>query len=221
MLPAQSLSPQAKLYLEQQKIALQKLNQDTNTDIIGYSIGKLLLTAFWAYLGYLLIIPPNNLIILDYANIIIHECGHFLIQFFQIFIFGDSQTIKFIAVAGGTGAQMLAPIFVTIYFLFKKAWYSAFFGIFWLGDNLIMNSSYIADARCLCLPSLWSMFGIEGATHDWNYMLGKMGLLEHDILISKIEKILGVTLIIFSLILMLGNIFSNLKTVFRPKSSNV
>ena len=101
--------------------------------------------------------------LIDNANLIIHEAGHFFFSFFG----------SFIHAAGGTLMQILFPMLIAVYFL-RNGYRTGFqVFVFWLGQNLINISVYAADAQTRKLPLLGN------GKHDWYYMLAKLGLLEH------------------------------------------
>ena len=43
----------------------------------------------------------------------------------------------------------------------------------WLGESLMYAGEYIADARRLALPL------VGGHIHDWNWLLGRWGWIDH------------------------------------------
>ena len=118
-------------------------------------------------------------------NLGIHELGHFILKPFGQFIY----------IAGGTIAQCSAPL-IAIFIFYKQ---SDYFGIAvcfgWLATNLYDVATYVHDARLRELP-LVSPFGME-AQHDWAYLLGRLGLLEHDQFIAiKIRLLALISMII-------------------------
>ena len=70
------------------------------------------------------------------------------------------------------------------------------FCVWWLGENLINISYYIADAMLQRLPLL------GGGVHDWGFLLGRMGKLHRAEIIGRNVFILGSLIIIGSLIWM-------------------
>lgn len=107
---------------------------------------------------------------LDAADLVIHEAGH---VFFAPFG-------PFLRMAGGTLLQILLPLALVWHFLRNDYRLGTQVMLFWLGHNLINVSVYAADARARRLPLL----GGDGVTHDWAYMLGRSGMLEHDALVG-------------------------------------
>ncbi len=108
---------------------------------------------------------------LSLLSFLIHEAGH------QVFgLMG-----QFIGVLGGTLAQILFPLAVGALAFYRRQLVWTFF-IFWLGQGLTEISRYIGDARAQQLPLFTpqTAFGGPAAIHDWNYILGTLGLLPFD-----------------------------------------
>ena len=125
--------------------------------------------------------------LLDTADLIIHEAGH---VFFAPFG-------PFLRMAGGTLHQILLPLGLVGHFL----WHGYRFGgqvmLFWLGHNLINVSVYAADAQARQLPLL----GGDRAVHDWAYMLGRLGALEHDAFVGGVVFALALAVFVLALVL--------------------
>ena len=118
---------------------------------------------------------------LDNADLLIHEAGHF---FFMLFG-------PFLRVAGGTLMQILLPSLLVWHFWRHSYRFGAQVSLFWLGHNFINISVYAADARARLLPLL----GGDNVVHDWWYMLGTLGILEHDRAVGHL--FFGLALIVF------------------------
>jgi hypothetical protein len=103
---------------------------------------------------------------IDNADLIFHEAGHFF-----FILFG-----RFIYTLGGTLMQIIIPLMIFSYFLSNEYRTGAQISLLWLGQNFINISVYAADARSKKLPLL----GGYNVYHDWNYMLGELGLLQYD-----------------------------------------
>jgi hypothetical protein len=99
---------------------------------------------------------------MDWINLPFHEAGHlFLAPFGHLLYF-----------LGGTLMQLFVPALLTAYFLFRRSPFSASACFWWLGENLLNISVYMADARELRLEL------VGGREHDWNeifYQLGWLG----------------------------------------------
>jgi hypothetical protein len=103
--------------------------------------------------------------------------------------FGD--TMHFL---GGTISQLMWPIILVFYFIYRKEYLSSSFCLFWFGENFLNISKYMADARDLILPL------VGGGTHDWNYLLYKWGVIHLDKGIAGVIFTLGVIIMTGSII---------------------
>jgi hypothetical protein len=101
-------------------------------------------------------------------NFGIHEMGHYLFGYFG----------EFIGFAGGTLLQCLVPILSMALFFRQRDFFAIAICFGWLSTNLFYAGWYAADARAMAIPLL-SPGGRE-VQHDWNYLLGAMGLLAWD-----------------------------------------
>ena len=108
----------------------------------------------------------------------VHELGHLLWAPFG----------EFMAVAGGSLNQLLVPVGAGALMLY----YGDYFGLAaagaWLSSSLSGLSTYIGDARALELD-LVSMG--QDSVHDWNYLLGQLGILKYDTSIASDVHKLG------------------------------
>ncbi|MCX7996862.1 MAG: hypothetical protein N2691_03885 [Patescibacteria group bacterium] len=138
---------------------------------------RLLLIVILVYWTYRLIVVDPPWILLDALNLMIHELGHVLFSFFGEFMY----------FAGGTIGQLFFPVAFTYRFATFRDWFAVGFCLFWVGNNLINIGYYISDARTMALPLL-----LDGSIHDWNWMLGRTGLLPYDSLIGAIVNGTGV-----------------------------
>src|ERR1700727_3168455 len=110
----------------------------------------------------------------------IHEGGHLLFR-----IAGE-----FLMVAGGTFLQLFAPFALAVYFVFRRQPQGVAFCIFFFFQQFLPISTYMADARAQDLPLL-TVGDAEYVIHDWNYLFGKLGVLEHDIQIASAVRAIG------------------------------
>jgi hypothetical protein len=124
-------------------------------------------------------------------NLCIHEGGHILLR-----PFGN----EVLHAAGGTLAQLAAPI-ASMAILWKdRDYFGLTFCLGWLSTNLIEVGVYMADARAQELP-LVSAEGGDGVTqHDWNFLFGKFGLLPQDEAIGLATRELGTAVMIVALL---------------------
>lgn len=117
-------------------------------------------------------------------NLALHEAGHALFGWFG----------EFIGIAGGSLFQCLCPGIAFAMFRRQGDWFGMSFCFAWLGTNFYDVATYAADARAMELP-LVTPFGSGGEDeeilHDWNWMLERLGWLEHDQLIAQGLRLLG------------------------------
>lgn len=122
------------------------------------------------------------ILIIDNADLIFHEAGHFILIF-------TGQTLRFL---GGTLGQIFFPIVFAFSFLRYRQYYSVTIMLWWLGENLTDIGIYMADARAQILPLI-------GGEHDWAFLFAKFDLLSYDVMIGKTFWWFGITLMIASL----------------------
>jgi hypothetical protein len=116
----------------------------------------------------------------DGVNLIFHEAGHLILGFMP----------EFIVALGGTLLQLIIPGLLAFYFHRHEKMFAAQFCVMWLGQSLLNVSNYIADARARVLPL------VGGGEHDWTYLLGKMGLLQHDVAIGKFLNVIALLIFV-------------------------
>lgn len=131
------------------------------------------------------------LAIMDGANLIFHEAGHVI-----FLLFGD-----FLQFLGGSLFQVALPAALTAYFWRNDQRASASVTLFWTGESMTNVAVYIADAR-------WMALHLIGGEHDWNYLLGRLGLLNQ-------AESLGRFVFIFGILTILGAIFVFLADLAR------
>ena len=125
----------------------------------------LLLYLAWIGVGHLS--DPATTSLFGGVTLGIHELGHLL-----LFWAGP-----FLAVAGGSLAQLAAPVAAALLLLRQRDYFGVSVAAAWLSFSLFGLAAYVGDARAQNLP-------IVGLTadpiHDWNYLLGALGFLEWD-----------------------------------------
>lgn len=134
------------------------------------------LTAVIAVYGGFLVLNPGHYGWLDSLDLAIHEFGHPLFG-----LFGE-----FIGSLGGTLMQLLMPAAFVAYFWRRGDRHAAMVALWWIAQNLWNISVYVQDARAEELPLL------GGGEHDWNYLLGTLGLLQQDRLIGDGVHLVGI-----------------------------
>lgn len=133
--------------------------------------------------------------VIDDANLTIHEAGHPLFA-----IFGE--TMGFL---GGTLLQLLVPLLFGFSFLRRADLFAAGVMLWWTGQNLLGIGKYIADARAQALPLI-------GGEHDWAFLLGRFGVLEHDVVIGAVVRGFGFFFMCAALAAMLFVLSKNRET---------
>jgi hypothetical protein len=99
---------------------------------------------------------------LDLVNLAFHEFGHLVFTPF-------GSTLHYL---GGSLGQLAVPGLLIFYFILRRDDPpAAAFCLWWLGENLVNISVYMADARDLHLPL------VGGGDHDWNELFYRFGLL--------------------------------------------
>ena len=159
---------------------------------------------FYMFCLYQATRTPNMLSLMDGVFVPIHEGGHLLFRFFG----------EFVMVAGGTILQLLVPILLASFFIFHRQAQGVAFCLFFMFEQFLPIATYMADARAQELPLL-SIGGGEDVIHDWNYMFGKLGLLEHDIQIAGFVRFIGWMGMIATVIWL---VWRGLNDVAQPKS---
>jgi hypothetical protein len=111
-----------------------------------------------------------------------HEAGHIVFR-----IFGD-----FMAVLGGSLMQVIIPVVCLAAFLKRGDAFAASFALWWTGQNFIDMAPYINDARAQRLMLLGGVTGEDvPGYHDWNNILGRLGLLNIDHSLANTSHIVG------------------------------
>jgi hypothetical protein len=120
--------------------------------------------------------------LLDGVNLIFHEAGH------SIFFFMG----EFVKVAAGSAFQVLVPFLIALYFLYTGQRVSSGIASMWAGQSLLNVSVYARDAEAMILPLL----GGDSVGHDWQYMLGRLGMLDQTQVVAGWILAAGIALIL-------------------------
>lgn len=158
------------------------------TSISQTKLGHILLFCLCCYFGFKLLTTNPPWIILDGVNLMVHELGHLL-------TIGMGQFINILA---GSLFQCLVPILIAIYFFGQAQWFALSFCLFWIGDNIVNVSAYIADANDQILPLI-----NDSSIHDWNWLLATLNLINSAEVIGRVVYFLGAIVLITSLAWML------------------
>lgn len=118
-----------------------------------------------------------------------HEAGHVLFGFF-----GD-----FMRTLGGSITQVMVPVVCLVAFMRKNDVFAASFALWWTGQNFIDMAPYINDARAQELMLIGGVTGQDvPGYHDWNNILGQLGLLKLDHAIAGLSHFFGSFLMVLS-----------------------
>ncbi len=113
---------------------------------------------FWT----ILLTAKNHYVwFIDNANLMLHEAGHLI--FLPL---GTTMHMW-----GGTLLQCAMPMAFAISFRRRRQPAGAAVSGLWLGENFLNISHYAADAQAMALPL------VVGNVHDWNFLLGQLGLI--------------------------------------------
>jgi len=109
---------------------------------------------------------------LDAVHMVIHEAGHPLFSYL-----GETPMVW-----GGTILQLSVPAGLAMAFAWRGHTYGTVFCSFMFFNSLYGVATYMADARDRALPlvTLGAESDDPDIVHDWNYIFGHLGLLEHD-----------------------------------------
>jgi hypothetical protein len=119
-------------------------------------------------------------LLIDNANLVVHEAGHALFSWF-----GNLPGL-----CGGTALQLLVPLLLASYFFVQRQITGFAFCTFFFFENFLGIASYMADARSMALP-LVTIGDPEFTIHDWNAIFGTLGLLEFDTQIAALVRVVG------------------------------
>lgn len=134
--------------------------------------GLFLLHAFRDNSGFLLI---------DNANLVVHEAGHLLFGWF-------GQTL---GLYGGTLLQFIVPFGLAVSFACRKHTAGTVFCLFFFCENFLYMATYMADARVQELPLV--SVGGDDAGHDWHRIFIGLGILEQDTHVAAAARLIGWT----------------------------
>lgn len=121
----------------------------------------------------------------------IHEAGHVL------FIpFG-----RFMTVLGGSLLQVLLPLVLMASFIFgfggsRRDNFAASLMLWWAGMAIIDVAPYIWDAYDPKMMLLGGKTGAESDGHDWQNILGDLGLIRHAHFIAGLAHALGLVVML-------------------------
>lgn len=133
------------------------------------SLARAPLVLWFAWIGVRHLSDPLYESLFGALNLGIHEAGHLLFSWAGLWL----------AVAGGTLLQLLAPLSSAVMFFRQPDYFALPICGAWLATNLYNVATYLGDARAMELPLV--TVGDGGSVmHDWNYLLGAASLLPFD-----------------------------------------
>jgi hypothetical protein len=159
----------------------------TESQRTGQSYARLALAGLLALLAWSAFHGEEGYVpLLGDIDLAIHEFGHMLFMPFGIQFLGNTMMIL-----GGSLTQVAFPLLFVGYFLRKqddgrrRDVFAAMVCLWWSAINLLDVSIYCADSRAGELMLLDGLTGKESDGHDWNNLLTRWGLLEHDTVIAR------------------------------------
>jgi hypothetical protein len=117
----------------------------------------------------------------DLVFVPVHEGGHLLFGWFGS---------KWLMVAGGTLLQLLVPLALAVYFVFRREAIGTAFCAFFFFEQFLPVATYMADARSQSLTYV-TVGDPDLAEHDWFYLFSQAGVVDHDTQIGAAVRILG------------------------------
>lgn len=126
---------------------------------------RILLALVSAYVLWLAVDYDYHFI--DGVNLLFHEAGHLFLSFM-------GPTVHFL---GGTIGQLFFPVACAFHFMKDAKFFEAWLMGIWFAESLMNTARYLGDAMAQLLPL------VGGHIHDWNWLLGRWGVL------SKCESI--------------------------------
>jgi hypothetical protein len=147
-----------------------------------------LLGLTWRLLARGLTLHSGGLLsFISLVDLVFHEAGHVIFGLFG----------SFVGALGGSLNQVLVPAVCTLAFARQRQLAAAAVTLFWTGENVLAVAVYVADARVTRLPLL-----AEGLTHDWNFLLGRLGLLAWAEALGRLVFVLGALTLLVALALL-------------------
>jgi hypothetical protein len=166
------------------------------------SYARLTLAAVLAWLAWVAFRDELGYIpLLSDIDLAIHEFGHMLFMPFGIQFLGNTMMIL-----GGSLTQVAFPLLFFGYFMRKhddaprRDVFAAMVCLWWSAINLLDVSIYCADSRAGRLMLLDGSTGQESDGHDWNNLLTRWGLLQHDIGIARGMRAIAALVCVASII---------------------
>jgi hypothetical protein len=122
----------------------------------------------------------GQFLVIDSANLIVHEAGHLLLGWF-----GPT-----LGIWGGTILQWLVPALLAAYFFVQSQRAAFAFSAFFFFENWLYTATYMADARAMALP-LVTVGDSDVIEHDWHTIFSSLGVLPYDTSIAAVVRFAG------------------------------
>jgi hypothetical protein len=165
------LSSSMACYDSRMELAFDRPDDWTRVSRLG---GGTVLTLYLLFLFYAWR-NDSGFLLLDYANLVIHEAGH------PFFSWGGHTLM----ILGGTLGELLVPLLCAAFFFFHRQTYGLAFSLFWFFENFLYIGTYMADARTLVLPL------VNSDESDWTILFEQWGVLLYDQKIGHFTRQLG------------------------------
>lgn len=137
---------------------------------------RLLLLLYLGYAGARELADPTFRSIFGGIDFGAHELGHLVFAFF-----GETASV-----AGGTIMQLLIPIGAAALLSQRHDYFGVAVTAGWFALSLLGVAQYVGDARAQEL----TLLGFSpDPIHDWEYLLGKMGLLAYDTRLAALLRL--------------------------------
>jgi hypothetical protein len=161
-----------------------------------YFFGRVLIFLILLIWGWKFILTPmesnyTGASFLHLVNLPFHEAGHIVFRLFG----------RFMASLGGSLGQLLMPFICLLAFLItSKNIFGASVSLWWFGQNFMDLALYINDARAGRLMLLGGNTGSNTpyGFHDWEYILGELGLLRYDHTLANVAFTIGIVMMLLS-----------------------
>ena len=142
-------------------------------------------------------------------NLPFHEAGHLIF----------SPLGRFLGVLGGTIGQLVIPAICTYALLVQsRDAFGAAVGLWWVAENLMDIAPYVNDARAQDLMLLGGVTGKDVENyHDWEYILGTLGLMPYDHRLAHLAQQLGIVLMLLSLAWAAASLYQQFKSLGDKK----
>ena len=149
---------------------------------------RALLLVYLAWIGLRYLRDPTAGSLFSGITLGIHELGHVVL----------SWAPRFLEAAGGSMAQVAAPLAAAALFYRQSDFFGAAVAGCWLSYSLFSLGTYIGDARAQELPLVGMS---ENPEHDWHYLLSTLGMLGADRAFGFLTRALAAVVLAASLLL--------------------